>query len=136
MDCASCVNTIESTLKATDGVKNVAINFATEKATIEYDTQKLDEEKLAAVIESTGYHVATNEKKISVKISGMHCASCAQKIEKALINIKGVSSAVVNFATRNVSMKMRHEIKKIKAILVLVFTLLSAFGFVNPNRLW
>lgn len=31
-------------------------------------------------------------------IKGMHCASCANIIEKALQQVQGVSSAVVNFA--------------------------------------
>lgn len=32
-------------------------------------------------------------------IEGMHCASCAVKIEKALGGVPGVVSASVNFAT-------------------------------------
>lgn len=38
-------------------------------------------------------------KKTALKISGMHCASCAGTIEKALKQHKGVASAGVNFAT-------------------------------------
>jgi Cu+-exporting ATPase len=99
MDCASCVNTIESTLKGTDGVNNAAVNLATGKATIEYDPQKFTEDELATIIEGTGYHVSKNDKKISFKINGMHCASCAQSIEKALKDTEGVVTAAINFAT-------------------------------------
>lgn len=38
-------------------------------------------------------------KKVSLTIIGMHCASCAGKIEKALRSRTGVEKAVVNFGT-------------------------------------
>jgi Cu+-exporting ATPase len=37
------------------------------------------------------------EKKEVFKISGMHCASCAAAIEKAILKLEGVKSAQVNF---------------------------------------
>ena len=37
--------------------------------------------------------------KSRLKISGMHCAACAQTIEKALVKAEGVDKAVVNFTT-------------------------------------
>jgi len=37
---------------------------------------------------------------ITVEISGMSCASCAQRIESAIGNIEVVSESIVNFATR------------------------------------
>ena len=40
-------------------------------------------------------------KKEIFKISGMHCASCANKIEKAVSHIAGVASAQVNFASES-----------------------------------
>ncbi len=42
----------------------------------------------------------SKQKNITVEISGMSCASCAQRIEKAIGGTKGVSEAIVNFATR------------------------------------
>ncbi|MCX8153232.1 MAG: heavy metal translocating P-type ATPase [Candidatus Bathyarchaeota archaeon] len=39
------------------------------------------------------------KKKIQIKISGMHCAACAQTIEKALLKTKGVAHARVNLTT-------------------------------------
>ncbi len=37
---------------------------------------------------------------ITVEITGMSCASCAQRIEAAIGNAEGVSESIVNFATR------------------------------------
>lgn len=39
------------------------------------------------------------KQKRQMKIDGMHCAACAQTIEKALLKAKGVDKASVNFAT-------------------------------------
>jgi len=36
--------------------------------------------------------------KITLKIEGMHCESCAKTIEKALLKEKGIFSAKVNFS--------------------------------------
>jgi len=41
----------------------------------------------------------SDEKKVVVGVTGMHCASCVASVEKALKNVKGVSSVVVNLAT-------------------------------------
>ena len=37
-------------------------------------------------------------KKISLSLSGMHCSSCAQLIERSLKGVSGVKDAHVNFA--------------------------------------
>ncbi len=39
------------------------------------------------------------ERPVTLAIGGMHCAACAQTIEKALRRVKGVVEANVNFAT-------------------------------------
>lgn len=44
-------------------------------------------------------------RKETFKIRGMHCASCAITIEKALLKIEGVRSAVVNFAAEKVTVQ-------------------------------
>src|SRR3989344_5303265 len=43
--------------------------------------------------------------KHSIKIGGMHCASCAQTIEKNLKKLKGVKNVNVNFATETANIE-------------------------------
>lgn len=105
MTCASCVNTIESALNSTEGVAKCTINFATEKATIEFDPQVLKESDLVKVIEGTGYRVSGAREKVTFKIGGMTCASCAQTIEKALNKADGVFEAAVNLATEQATIE-------------------------------
>ncbi len=61
MHCASCAITIEKALQKVPGVKSVSINFATEKATVEYD-DTLPEYKLEEAVGKTGYKlIVANE---------------------------------------------------------------------------
>jgi Cu+-exporting ATPase len=49
-------------------------------------------------------------KKITVLISGMHCASCARKIESSIKKIKGVKYANVNIATEKAAVEFNDKI--------------------------
>lgn len=59
MTCASCVRKIESVLGKTEGVIEAAVNFASEKVTIEYDNDKINLEKIEKIIKSLGYELVT-----------------------------------------------------------------------------
>jgi Cu+-exporting ATPase len=54
MTCASCANRIERKLNKLDGV-SASVNYATEKATVEYDGGLVEPEQLVAAVESAGY---------------------------------------------------------------------------------
>ncbi len=55
MTCALCSITIESGLLKMDGVKKVNVNFAAEKARIEYDSTKVDLEDIKRKVKSLGF---------------------------------------------------------------------------------
>lgn len=55
MSCAACVARVERALGGIEGVEKAAVNFATEKAQVIYDPQKVDLEKFKTVIEDAGY---------------------------------------------------------------------------------
>jgi len=57
MTCASCAQTIENTLKKTEGIIEANVNLATEKAVVIYDLQEIDYEGIKEIIEGTGYQV-------------------------------------------------------------------------------
>jgi Cu+-exporting ATPase len=61
MSCASCVGRIERVLKKDAGILEASINLATEKAKINYDPTKLDEQKIRAIIEKAGYSASLDE---------------------------------------------------------------------------
>ena len=37
---------------------------------------------------------------ITLKINGMHCSGCSQRLEKALKNTDGIENAIVDFDSR------------------------------------
>ncbi len=119
MHCASCAQTIEKALKKEKGIIEANINFATEKAVVEYDPAELSLERIGHVIEEAGYEpvgITKEEKKtrtITIKISGMSCASCAATIEKALNKLEGVKSANVNFASEKATVEYFPELVSI-----------------------
>jgi Cu+-exporting ATPase len=95
MTCASCVGTIESALKKQSGVLNAKVNFASEKAFVEYDSSKLERNDLEKIIEKTGYKVIKKvEQKniLDLKIIGMDNPHCLSTVEGALNSLKGIIS--------------------------------------------
>ncbi len=57
MTCANCAATVERTLRKLPGVVDVAVNFATEKATVEYVPGLASRSDLVAAVERAGYGV-------------------------------------------------------------------------------
>jgi P-type Cu+ transporter len=57
MTCASCANRIERKLNQLGGV-SASVNYATEKASVEFDPQMVEPEQLVAAVESAGYRAA------------------------------------------------------------------------------
>jgi len=61
MHCASCAQKIENALKKIDGVKEVNVNFASEKALIEHSARLSDKGEFINVIKKLGYGVLGEE---------------------------------------------------------------------------
>ena len=96
MTCAACANRIERGLKKLEGVTSANVNFALEKASITYDPAKLSVAQLEQTIEKLGY--GTVKEVAEFRLEGMTCAACANRIEKGLNKLPGVTSATVNLA--------------------------------------
>ncbi len=103
MSCVTCAQTIEKRLPKLKGIIYATINFAAEKAIIDYDSNLVDQKAIEDAIVEVGYRVI--HQNVTLKISGMHCALCAQKIEKALNGKDGVYKAVINFALETVNVE-------------------------------
>ena len=58
MTCASCVGHVERALKKVDGVTDVSVNLATERATVESDSPNgADVDALVMAVHDAGYEV-------------------------------------------------------------------------------
>ncbi len=103
MSCAACAARIEKGLNKLEGVSSVNVNFAMEKANIEFDDQLVDKTQFDEVIQKLGYRVIeenpSDKNQVELIISGMSCAACSAKIEKSLGKMEGVNQAAVNLTT-------------------------------------
>ncbi|WP_169082529.1 heavy metal translocating P-type ATPase [Paenibacillus sp. PL91] len=96
MTCAACANRIEKGLNKLEGVSSANVNFALEKASVTYDSKVVGINKLEDSISKLGY--GTAKEAVDFQIEGMTCAACANRIEKGLNKLPGVTNATVNFA--------------------------------------
>ncbi|MEI7555202.1 MAG: heavy metal translocating P-type ATPase [Chloroflexota bacterium] len=67
MTCASCVARIEKKLKKVEGVESAAVNLATERGTILFDTNKVNVPQLINAIEAAGYRARSAEQEVAVQ---------------------------------------------------------------------
>ncbi|ODA40233.1 heavy metal translocating P-type ATPase [Desulfosporosinus sp. BG] len=121
MTCANCALTIEKGLQKMPGVKTVAVNFASERLTVEMDPELVEEDALLAKIKDLGYAAQSeNGGKQQFKVSGMTCANCALTIEKKLKATQGIQSVAVNFASETVAVEFDPSVVNMKEIFELV----------------
>jgi Cu+-exporting ATPase len=103
MTCTTCARTIAKGLSHTPGVKQADVNFASQKASIEYDPTKVNLAKIKDTVSELGYGVAV--RKSIFPVGGMTCASCVARVEEALSSVPGVISANVNLASEKATVE-------------------------------
>ncbi|WP_321946102.1 heavy metal translocating P-type ATPase [Paraburkholderia sp. J10-1] len=107
MTCASCAMRVEKALAKVPGVTRASVNLATEKATVEA-SGGVAAATLVAAVEKAGYEaVPVATETATLAIGGMTCASCANRVEKALARVPGVAGVSVNLATEQATVNTR-----------------------------
>jgi Cu+-exporting ATPase len=116
MTCASCVRRVERALASVEGVAGAHVNLMTESATVDLTDGDVTHEALAAAVEATGYRVRSSPSKtrstegdgrsLHLDVSGMTCASCVRRVERALSSVDGVTRARVNLATESADVEL------------------------------
>jgi heavy metal translocating P-type ATPase len=94
MSCAACVGRVERALKAVPGVGSAAVNLATGRAEV---TGTAPAGAVIGAVRAAGY--AVPEHRADLRVTGMTCASCVGRVERALTAVPGVTGAAVNLAT-------------------------------------
>ncbi len=100
MTCAACARASERAVKKLGGVAEAAVNYATERMTVDFDDESLSEAEIGAAIEKAGYGSVpiVDTKETVIPIGGMTCAACAKAVERAVGKLPG-AKAEVNFAS-------------------------------------
>ncbi|MFT3801869.1 MAG: heavy metal translocating P-type ATPase [Burkholderiaceae bacterium] len=102
MSCASCVGRVEAALAKVEGVDQVSVNLATERADIRA-SGPVDRMALIQAVEKVGYEVPAGTTELAIE--GMTCASCVGRVERALKAVPGVTEAAVNLATERATVR-------------------------------
>lgn len=105
MTCASCAQRVEKATKKLPGIITANVNLATEKLTVDYKENDLALQEIIDAIEKAGYKAITETESKTFSITGMTCASCAQRIEKVTNKLEGVIDSNVNLATEKMNIK-------------------------------
>ncbi|MGM3386195.1 heavy metal translocating P-type ATPase [Stutzerimonas stutzeri] len=95
MTCASCAGRVERALLKVPGVDRAEVNLAAEQVRV--DAHDVDLAGLVQAVEKAGYGVPAQT--LELAISGMTCASCVGRVERALLKVPDVRSASVNLAS-------------------------------------
>ncbi|QDZ18074.1 heavy metal transporting ATPase [Chloropicon primus] len=112
MSCSECANSLEGLLLELPGIVIAAVSVLTGQAAVEFQCDHVSVEAIVKVISEAGFEASvlevlnteTDEAKMQLsttklKVHGMTCSSCSASVEKALMQVNGVSSAVVNSVT-------------------------------------
>ena len=92
MHCAACSRRLEKVLGELPGVEQARVNLALEKAYLRYDPDRVSMERIHEAVQQAGYSVAPDRLHLSFTVTGLNCAACVQRVEKALGHIAGCRS--------------------------------------------
>jgi Cu+-exporting ATPase len=103
MACASCALRVERALSKKAGVMEAGVNFAAEKTSVVYDPTTTNPDDLIGAIRDAGY--AADVREATFGVSGLTCASCVGRVERALTKVPGVLEANVNLANERATVE-------------------------------
>src|SRR3954471_16178191 len=86
MSCASCANRVERSLNQVDGVM-ATVNYATERATVDYDPATVTPEALVGAVEKAGYTAALPETEAGGSLRRRVFASAALSVPVLLLSM-------------------------------------------------
>lgn len=118
MTCAACAQRIEKTVRKLSGIAQANVNLASEKLFVEYDSQAVGLAAIKDAVTKIGYEVVekTNDSSVTIPIGGMTCAACAQRVEKGIKKLEGITSVSVNLATEKATVVYNPQALRLSAI--------------------
>ncbi|MBN1049973.1 MULTISPECIES: heavy metal translocating P-type ATPase [Clostridium] len=110
MTCSACANRVERVVGKLDGVEKSNVNFATETLSVEFDENKLQDKDIEEKVVKAGYSIKKNIKTYNLKVEGMTCSACANRVERVTKKIGGVQESNVNFATEKLTIVIDEDV--------------------------
>ncbi|CAG8543560.1 10419_t:CDS:1 [Ambispora gerdemannii] len=138
MTCASCVNSIERSLRSTPGIVSVKVSLLAERATVEYDANVIDENRIAEMINSIGFEASPigqkHEDTVELQIFGMAGRTSARTIEQSLRKSFGILNVSVNVATEKANVQFDKGILGVRDVVNLIEALGYDALLIDNNR--
>ncbi len=100
MDCPTCVEKIERAIRTIRNVEEVSVNLMSQTVRITHGP--IDQNLLKQTIQSIGYTIAEDRRAIW-SVPDMECAGCAEKVERAIQALTGVSSVTTSVMSQKVT---------------------------------
>ena len=109
MHCASCVLSVNKTFGKIEGVEEVDADLASNKLHITVDTKKISYEEMERLVKNLGFDLHSDE--MTIRIQGMHCASCTMNVENFLIRLDGIFDVKADLTSQTA--KIRYDASKV-----------------------
>src|SRR5690606_20411658 len=107
MTCAACAARIQKKVSKGAGVKDVAVNFGTERATVTYDPARSNAGEIVTLVRNAGYDARVEETELHVE--GLDMAAGGGPVERQLMALAGIVRASANVATSTVRVEYLPE---------------------------
>lgn len=102
MTCAACARRIERKLSKATGVTSAGVNFATSRATVEYDPKATGVGELIDVVKAIGYGTAGTVRADFIVDDSARPAGSSVQLEGYLNKLGGIVNATFNLSTMEV----------------------------------
>ena len=99
MTCAACANRIERSLNTAPGVRKAGVNYATGRATVEYDPEATGLRQLMDRVKDVGYDTAATAHVEFIVDDSARPSGSAAPLERELARMSGVVEASFNPAS-------------------------------------
>ncbi|EGX48379.1 hypothetical protein AOL_s00080g8 [Orbilia oligospora ATCC 24927] len=139
MTCGACTSAVEGGLKDVAGIDSVSVSLVMNRAVIQHDPEIISAEQIAEIIEDRGFDARviscdlpsaaaqrdTRSQILNIKVYGMQDEVSVTTVERILLKLDGIESAVVTFRT------MRAEVEYYPSVLGVrtIFEAIEAAGF-------
>ncbi len=116
MTCAACANRIEKQLNKQAGVEKASVNFATARATVNYNPEKTGVGLLIQTVKDVGYDTAGTQKVEFIVDDSARPSGSSVPIEKHISQLRGIVKADFNLATMGINVEYLPNAADVKAI--------------------
>ncbi|MFC2063850.1 heavy metal translocating P-type ATPase [Chloroflexota bacterium] len=103
MTCANCVASVERSLLKLDGIHSTSVNLSSERASVEFDPERLDLSSMVDKIEKAGYGIAVGE--ANLMIQRIADDADANRLHQAISKMEGVLDVNVSFTNEKAKVK-------------------------------